>query len=124
MELSLPIVPARMATMDNGRHVKFIKARGIPLVDQGKGWVHQTLDLSRRDEWIPAKTMLCSKLTATRSLIAQRDERVSGVLLGGRSDCKSQPGRGATPRDMADQVAIAIEDCRLVEENVRWKKIG
>jgi len=52
----------------------------------------------------------------------RRDERVSGVLLidavRSNTERRHALGVGST----AGQVAVAVEDCRLVEETLRWKE--
>lgn len=86
-------------------------------------WVKQLLDTSSLQDWAPVEDHpLLEKNGFTIAYPLRRDERVSGVLL---IDAAS----GALTEDvrsvldvLAGQVAIAIEDCRLVEENVRLER--
>jgi len=86
-------------------------------------WVEQTLDHSSRNAWSPVEGG--SLLDAQGYTIAyplRRDERISGVLLVDTASGALTEDTRSILEILADQVAIAIEDCRLVEENVRLER--
>ena len=86
-------------------------------------WVEEILNLSGRDGWGPVEdNPLLDTQGYTIAYPLRRDERVSGVLLvDAAAGTLSQDARSVL-EILAGQVAIAIEDCRLVEENVRLER--
>lgn len=86
-------------------------------------WVQRVLDLSSRNGWAPVEdNPLLEPNGYTIAYPLRRDERVSGVLLvDAASGSLTQDARSVL-EILAGQVAIAIEDCRLVEENVRLER--
>ena len=83
-------------------------------------WVDQVLQTSKRNDWAPVEDD--SVLTAQGFQIAyplRREDRVAGLLLVAGSSGSLTPDARAVIEVLAGQVAIAIEDCRLMEENVR-----
>lgn len=115
--------PASNGNYDNGRHSEIHKGEGDSIWSTRESWVHQTLDLSRRDEWIPVEdNALLEANGYTIAYPLRRDERVSGVLLVDAPTASLSQDVRAILEILADQVAIAIEDCRLVEENVRLER--
>lgn len=86
-------------------------------------WVQQVLDLSSGDGWTPVEGN--PVLEAHGFSIAyplRRDERVSGILLVDASSGSLTEDVRSVLEILAGQVAIAIEDCRLVERNVRLER--
>jgi signal transduction histidine kinase len=86
-------------------------------------WVEQTLVLSSRNSWSPIEGN--AEIEAHGFTIAyplRRDERVSGALLVDTSASMLTDDTRSILNVLADQVAIAIEDCRLVETNVRLER--
>jgi signal transduction histidine kinase len=86
-------------------------------------WINQVLDLSRRQKWMPIEDE--SVLEGNGYTIAfplRRDDRVSGLLLVDAASGSMTQDTRAVLEILADQVAIAIDDCRLVEENVRLER--
>jgi signal transduction histidine kinase len=95
--------------------------------DDGKAlvepWIGQVLELSAQDGWQPVEDD--PLLEANGYSIAyplRREERVSGVLLVDVASGDLTEDARSVLHILADQVAIAIEDCRLVEENVRLER--
>ena len=86
-------------------------------------WVAEILDLSSRDSWSPVEeNPLLDADGYTIAYPLRREERVSGLLLvDAASGTLTQDARSVL-EILAGQVAIAIEDCRLVEENVRLER--
>ena len=88
-----------------------------------EAWVEQVLDLSSRDGWSPVEGD--SVLEAHGYTIAyplRRDENVSGVLLVDASSGSLTEDVRSVLEILAGQVAIAIEDSRLAEENARLER--
>lgn len=86
-------------------------------------WVEQTLDLSGRNAWSPVEgSPLLDTHGYTIAYPLRRDERVSGVLLVDTASATLTEDTRSVLEILAGQVAIAIEDCRLVEENVRLER--
>jgi signal transduction histidine kinase len=86
-------------------------------------WVEQILSLSNRNGGLPVEDS--DLLDANGYTIAyplQRDERVSGVMLVDAAPGTLTEDARSVLEILAGQVAIAIEDCRLVEENVRLER--
>jgi signal transduction histidine kinase len=88
-----------------------------------EAWVEQILQLSSRDDWSPVEDKpLLEKNSYTIAYPLRRDERVSGVLLVDAAAGTLTEDARSVLEILAGQVAIAIEDCRLVEENVRLER--
>ncbi len=86
-------------------------------------WVEDLTRTSERDNWQPVEDN--ASLEAQGYAIAyplRRDEKVSGLLLVDAASTTLTQETRAVLEVLADQVAIAIEDCRLVEENVRLER--
>lgn len=86
-------------------------------------WVGSVLRQSQEDGWAPVEggpTLKSKGFELAYPL--RRDERVSGVLLvDGLSASLTQDTRSVLDI-LAGQVALAIEDCRLVEANVNLER--
>jgi signal transduction histidine kinase len=88
-----------------------------------EAWVEQMLDLSRRDYWSPVENHpLLEAHGYTIAYPLRRDERVSGGLLVDAAPGSLTEDVRSVLEILAGQVAIAIEDSRLVEENVRLER--
>jgi signal transduction histidine kinase len=86
-------------------------------------WVEQILQLSSRDDWSPVEdNPFLEKNGYTLAYPLRRDEKVSGVLLVDAATGTLTEDARSVLDILAGQVAIAIEDCRLVEENVRLER--
>jgi signal transduction histidine kinase len=86
-------------------------------------FVEQVLDLSRRNSWSPvADTPLLEKNGYTIAYPLRRDERIAGVLLIDAPSGSLTEDARAVLEILAGQVAVAVEDCRLVEENVHLER--
>ncbi|HEV7682249.1 MAG TPA: ATP-binding protein [Pyrinomonadaceae bacterium] len=86
-------------------------------------WVEQILDLSSRNGWSPVEqNPLLEANGYTLAYPLRRDESVSGVLLIDASSGSLTEDVRAILEILAGQVAIAIEDSRLTEENVRLER--
>lgn len=86
-------------------------------------WVRELMDLAGKNGWAAVEDG--PLLAAHGYAIAyplRRDERISGVLLVDASSVLLTDDTRSVLKILADQVAIAIEDCRLVEANVRLER--
>jgi signal transduction histidine kinase len=86
-------------------------------------WVNELLDHSSRNDWtaVEANPLLESH-GFTIAYPLRRDEKVWGVLLVDASANSLTEDTRSVLEILAGQVAIAIEDSRLVEENVRLER--
>ena len=88
-----------------------------------EAWIEDVLDISRRQDWSLVEDE--PALTAHDFQLAyplRREERIYGVLLIEGSNASLTSDARAVLGVLAGQVAIAIEDYRLVEENVRLER--
>ena len=98
--------------------------RGVSSYPQEtKAWVDETLLISREQDWEPVEDE--SVLTTHGYGLAyplRREDRTVGLLLVDGPSGSLTPDTRAVLAVLAGQIAIAIEDCRLVEENVRLER--
>lgn len=88
-----------------------------------EAWVEQILQLSSRGDWSPVDdNPLLEKNGYTMAYPLRRDEKVSGALLVDAAAGTLTEDARSVLEILAGQVAIAIEDSRLVEENVRLER--
>ncbi len=85
--------------------------------------VNYVLELSSRQRWMPIEDETALEAHGyTIAFPLRRDERVSGVMLVDAASGSMTQDTRAVLQILADQVAIAIEDYWLVEENVRLER--
>jgi signal transduction histidine kinase len=88
-----------------------------------ESWVEQVLDLSSRNGWSPVEgDPILEANGYTIAYPLRRDENVSGVLLVDAPAVSLTEDVRSVLEILAGQVAIAIEDSRLTEENVRLER--
>jgi signal transduction histidine kinase len=87
------------------------------------GWEEQVLELSRETDWSPVDgAQLLRERGWEAAFPLRREDRVVGLMLvDAAPDVLTYEAR-AVLELLAGQVAIAIEDSRLVEENVRLER--
>ena len=86
-------------------------------------WVLRVLDLSSGNNGLPVEdNALLEANGYTIAYPLRRDERVSGILLVDAAPGTLTEDTRSVLEILAGQVAIATEDCRLVEENVRLER--
>jgi signal transduction histidine kinase len=106
----------------NNSNQKLIRSLG-KVGTSAEPWVEQVLELSSRNDWYPVDdNPLLEKNGYTIAFPLRRDEKVSGVLLVDAPSGTLTEDTRSVLEILAGQVAIAIEDCRLVEENVRLER--
>jgi signal transduction histidine kinase len=102
----------------NGQHPRPGSAE-----DTKTAWIDEVLQLSSRDDWGPVEeNPLLEANGFTIAYPLRRDENVSGVLLVDAASGSFTEDVRSVLEILAGQVAIAIEDSRLVEENVRLER--
>jgi signal transduction histidine kinase len=98
-------------------------AEARPLTSSNPDWVDQILQFSSRNEWSAVEDHpLLEKNGYTIAYPLRREERISGILLVDAAAGTLTEDSRSILDILASQVAIAIEDCRLVEENVRLER--
>jgi signal transduction histidine kinase len=86
-------------------------------------WVDQVLDDSRRNGWTTVEhSPLLNEHGFAIAYPLQREGRLSGALLIDASSGSLTDDVRSVLQILAGQVAVAIEDSRLVEENVRLER--
>jgi signal transduction histidine kinase len=91
--------------------------------DADAAWIEEVLQLSSRDGWAPIEDNPILEANGyTIAYPLRRDENVSGVLLVDAAAGSFTEDVRSVLEILAGQVAIAIEDSRLVEENVRLER--
>ena len=86
-------------------------------------WLGQVLDMSRRQRWMPVEDEAILEANGyTMAFPLRREDRVSGLMLVDAASGSMTQDTRAVLQILADQVTIAIDDCRLVEENVRLER--
>lgn len=86
-------------------------------------WVDQIIQISREQQWAPVEDLAeLSKQGYRLAFPLLRENRTVGLLLVDGPSGSLSPDSRAVLGILASQVATAIEDCRLVEENVRLER--
>jgi signal transduction histidine kinase len=86
-------------------------------------WVDAVLDLSRENSWLPVEDdpiLLDHGFKVAYPL--RREDKVTGLLAVDALSASLTPDARSVIEILAGQVAIAIDDSRLVEENVRLER--
>jgi signal transduction histidine kinase len=88
-----------------------------------EAWIEQILQLSRDNNWAHLEGNSLLEMNGySIAYPLRRDENVSGVLLVDAPPGSLTEDTCSVLEILAGQVAIAVEDCRLVEENVRLER--
>jgi signal transduction histidine kinase len=120
----LRFVAARTEQALSLRRVEIVTTEnGDPEAQAAEPWIKDLLEISRNNHWEPVEDS--SVLTDQGFQVAyplRRDERIHGILLVEGSAASLTSDTHAVLRVLAGQVAIAIEDSRLVTENVRLER--
>jgi signal transduction histidine kinase len=86
-------------------------------------WVEQLLDVSRQNGWAPVEAdALLERRGYTIAFPLRREDKISGMLLIDAASGSLTEDARTVLEILAGQVAIAIEDSRLIEENVQLER--
>ncbi len=86
-------------------------------------WIDRVLDALRRQEWNPLEGgRLLRERGYELAHALKREEQTVGLMLVDAAGDALTPDARAVLQVIAGQVAIAVEDSRLVEENVRLER--
>jgi len=91
--------------------------------DQPDEWVTEVLQVSRVNGWVPVEDdALLTEQGFKLAYPLRREEKVAGLLAVDAAGPSLTPDARSVIATLADQVAIAIDDSRLMEENVRLER--
>ena len=86
-------------------------------------WVKEILDRSREQHWTPVEDDAVLEVEGFKlAYPLRREEKVAGLLTVDAASPSLTPDARSVIATLADQVAIAIDDSRLLEENVRLER--
>jgi len=92
-------------------------------VEESEPWVKQVLEKSKENAWLPVEDE--PVLTEQNFKLAyplRREDKVQGLLALDAASASLTPDARTILGLLADQVAIAIDDSRLLEENLRLER--
>lgn len=98
---------------------------GVSFSEQTRSdpWIEQVIRASRNSEWAPVEDNPALATQGFRiAYPLRRQDRTVGLLLVDGPGGSLTPDARAVLGILAGQTAVAIEDCRLVEENVRLER--
>lgn len=96
---------------------------GESVEERHEPWIESLLNASEQRDWAPVEDSEALKSRGfTVAYPLRREGRVTGLLLIDGAQSSLTPDARAVLEILAGQVAIAIEDWRLVEENVRLER--
>ena len=90
---------------------------------ESEQWVQQVLEKSKENAWLPVEDD--AVLTEQNFKVAyplRREDKVEGLLAVDAASASLTPDVHTILALLADQVAIAIDDSRLLEENLRLER--
>ncbi|HJX93041.1 MAG TPA: ATP-binding protein [Pyrinomonadaceae bacterium] len=91
--------------------------------EQPDEWVTGVLQVSRVNGWLPVEdNALLTEQGFKLAYPLRREEKVAGLLAVDAAGPSLTPDARSVIGTLADQVAIAIDDSRLMEENVRLER--
>jgi signal transduction histidine kinase len=83
-------------------------------------WVEEALEVSRHNNWMPVEDeQLLSARGYRIAYPLRREDKIAGMMVVDTGQAGLTTDSRSVLELLADQVAIAIDDSRLVEENVR-----
>src|SRR6185369_6071812 len=86
-------------------------------------WVQQVLEKSKEAGWLPVEDEAVLNDQSFRIAYAlRREDMVQGLLAVDAASASLTPDTRTILALLADQVAIAIDDSRLLEENMRLER--
>jgi signal transduction histidine kinase len=98
----------------------FVAGEGV---ENTETWVAQTLEDSRESGWLPVEdSEMLAEQGYKLAYPMRREDKVAGLLAVDAVGASLTPDARSVIETLADQVAIAIDDSRLMEENVRLER--
>jgi signal transduction histidine kinase len=92
-------------------------------IDGSEAWVEQVLEKSKESGWEPVEDeQLLTDQGFKLAYPLRRENKVEGVLAVDGASASLTPDARSIIGLLADQVAIAIDDSRLFEENLRLER--
>jgi signal transduction histidine kinase len=88
-----------------------------------ESWVKQVLEKSKETAWLPVEDdAVLSEQNFKLAYPLRREDKVQGLLAVDAASASLTPDARTILGLLADQVAIAIDDSRLLEENLRLER--
>jgi len=92
-------------------------------VEDSEPWVQQVLDKSKESDWLPVEDeAVLNDQSFKIAYPLRREDKVQGLLAVDAASASLTPDARTILGLLADQVAIAIDDSRLLEENLRLER--
>jgi signal transduction histidine kinase len=93
------------------------------IVEDSEPWVQQVLEKSKESGWLPVEDdPLLNDQSFKIAYPLRREDKVQGLLAVDAASASLTPDVHTILGLLADQVAIAIDDSRLLEENLRLER--
>jgi len=90
---------------------------------EGEPWVHEVLEKSRENAWQPVEDEpVLTDQGFKLAYALRREDKVEGLLALDAASASLTPDARSILGLLADQIAIAIDDSRLLEENLRLER--
>ncbi|MEN3325898.1 MAG: hypothetical protein V7638_705 [Acidobacteriota bacterium] len=92
-------------------------------VEDSEPWVQQVLEKSKESGWLPVEDeAVLNDQSFKLAYPLRREDKVQGLLAVDAASASLTPDARTILGLLADQVAIAIDDSRLLEENLRLER--
>ena len=93
------------------------------VVEDSETWVQEVLEKSKESGWLPVEDEAVLNDQSFKIAYAlRREDKVQGLLAVDAASASLTPDARTILGLLADQVAIAIDDSRLLEENLRLER--
>jgi signal transduction histidine kinase len=90
---------------------------------ESETWVQQVLEKSKESAWLPVEDdVVLTEQSFKLAYPLRREDKVQGLLAVDAASASLTPDVHSILGLLADQVAIAIDDSRLLEENLRLER--
>jgi signal transduction histidine kinase len=92
-------------------------------VEDSEPWLQQVLEISKESGWLPVEDeAVLNDQSLKIAYPLRREDKVQGLLAVDAASASLTPDARSILGLLADQVAIAIDDSRLLEENLRLER--
>ena len=109
----------------NGQPEPSQNGQKLDSTEKPDDWVASVLRASRESGWMPVEDApLLVENGYKLAYPLRREDKVTGLLVIDAPASSLSPDTRSVIEILADQVAIAIDDSRLLEENVRLERTG